>query len=548
MKICSLLLLPFLLLHSNSIAAEEELTIERSVTVKYPTHEGAFYELQSSTNLNEWASIQESRGTGGLVGLTIPSTNHTVLRVLKEEYPGLAGLEITAGGSAMTPAFRPDRYLYSFKRGTNSTAEVTLTFETNVVEATIQGSAVVSGESAEVTLNDFADVVITLRKESGLVTDYILRPVPEKFPTITITNFAAADRDSVVLLGARFVNNAFGSWVMVMDNDGVPLWWREIDLGLNFRKHENGLFSYVQYAGTIDGQMHSKNIVMDAALQNVMEIRPPGDFINDLHDFKFTKRGTYYTMSYQWRTNELQLPGGGTTNVYVKDNFVHEVRTSDGAVLFEWGTWGNLSYLDSKYNNPADYAHLNWVAEDFDENVLISTRGLGQVVKVRKADGQIVWRLGRDGDFEFVNDPLNGFGGQHAAHRLLNGNILIFDNRNFISTNAVLASEGPSRAVEYRLDEQEKTATLVWSYSRPGFHSTSEGAVDRLENGNTFISWGKSTPVFATEVTAAGEVVQDIRVLDHLGRDMLGYHSYKVKKGQVPVITGVPVGGPRQRM
>ena len=111
MKIRSLLLLPFLLLHANSIAAEEELTIERSVTVKYPTHEGAFYELQSSTNLNEWASIQESRGTGGLVGLTIPSTNHTFLRVLKEEYPGLAGLEITGGGSAMTPAFRPDRYL-----------------------------------------------------------------------------------------------------------------------------------------------------------------------------------------------------------------------------------------------------------------------------------------------------------------------------------------------------------------------------------------------------------------------------------------------------
>lgn len=529
----------------GAAAAEIQVTIEPSVTVRFPTGENDTYEVQSSRNLEDWSSLKEIYGTGTNAELTLVTTNRAFVRVKAEEYPVLGGVEINPGGVTLTPDFRPDRFLYSFHRGTNDQAEVRLQFGTNVLEASVQGRAATANESLSVELAGYSDVIVTLKGANGLVTDYVFRPVPQNFPIINVTNHVAPDRDSVILLGARFANNAFGSWVMVLDNEGVPLWWREIDLGLNFRMHPNGLFSYVQYAGTINGQMHSKNIVLDAALQPIMEIRPPGEFINDLHDFKFTTRGTYYTMSYQWRTNELQLPSGGITNVYVKDNFVHEVRTSDGEVLFEWGTWGNLSYLDTKYITPSDYAHLNWVAEDFDQDVLISSRGLGQVVKVHKASGSIVWRLGRDGDFQFVNDPRNGFGGQHSAHRLPNGNVLIFDNRNFISTNAVVPSEGPSRVVEYRLVETNMTAELVWAYQRQGFHSTSEGAADRLENGNTFISWGKSTPLFATEVNAAGEVQQDIRIVDQTGRDMLGYHSYKVKKEAVPVVKAASSGGRR---
>ena len=87
-------------------------------------------------------------------------------------------------------------------------------------------------------------------------------------------------------------------------------------------------------------------------------------------------------------------------------------------------------------------------------------------------------------EFTFIDDPLHGFNKQHDVRRIENGNITLFDNGT--QHEPML-----SRAVEYEIDELNKTATLIWAYNHPdNIVAVSMGSVQRLPNQNTLINWG----------------------------------------------------------
>ena len=88
----------------------------------------------------------------------------------------------------------------------------------------------------------------------------------------------------------------------------------------------------------------------------------------------------------------------------------------------------------------------------------------------------------------FINDTI-GFSHQHAVRRLPNGNITLFDNGNLHWDKIC------SRGLEYKLDETNKTAELVWSFvNDTAIYSKIMGYVQRLPNGNTIMGWGSGTP------------------------------------------------------
>jgi outer membrane protein assembly factor BamB len=149
--------------------------------------------------------------------------------------------------------------------------------------------------------------------------------------------------------------------------------------------------------------------------------------------------------------------------------------------------------------------HGNAIDLDTDGNLLVSFRNSDEIAKVDAHSGNVVWRLGgRNNMFQFVNDPFNGFSHQHGIRRLANGNIILFDNGN-------LHLPQVSRAVEYRLDEQARTATRVWEYRGDStLYSNALGFAQRLENGNTLICFGIAQHII--EVNAQGEKEWELRI------------------------------------
>ena len=202
-------------------------------------------------------------------------------------------------------------------------------------------------------------------------------------------------------------------------------------------------------------------------------------------------------------------------------NWIKEVRTS---FLTNLGVSGEEPLCIKIGATPrcmqmhwVDFLHANSLAWDRDGGIVVSGRYINTVFKIDYPTGKVMWRLGgykaKRSDFTIVNDPLGGFSYQHSVRMLPNGNMLLFDNGNN-------RPDQHTRAAEYKLDWEKKTATLVWSYPAEAEYPFRDccGLVQRLKNGNTLIGWGgledndkaANIPV-ATEVTPDGKVVFELR-------------------------------------
>jgi hypothetical protein len=217
--------------------------------------------------------------------------------------------------------------------------------------------------------------------------------------------------------------------------------------------------------------------------------------------------------TYTHRTTDLRSIGGAV-DAPLAGHQVVRLRP-DGSTEFTWDAWDHLT-LDEWIEPPKpgpvdpqqpDFDHPNSIDFDADGNYIVSFRNLGQVMKIDAQTGAIGWRLGGlKNQFTFLNDPLNGFSAQHSARLLPNGHLLIYDN-------GTRHQPSGSRAVEYALDFNAMTATLVWQFRHsPIIYTPFVGLVQRLSNGNTVIGYGMAGHV--TEATPGQGVAweADIKV------------------------------------
>lgn len=153
-----------------------------------------------------------------------------------------------------------------------------------------------------------------------------------------------------------------------------------------------------------------------------------------------------------------------------------------------------------------DWHHLNNVMPFPNEDAyLLSSRNQSMLFKIDRASGDIIWKMGKRGDFVMLSN--DWFGHQHAAEIMPNGHILMFDNG--------LDSRGWSRALELAYNENNMTVEIVHQYRHsPDLFSGVWGDADRLANGNTltvFGLWSKTKHSHITESTASGETVWDLK-------------------------------------
>ena len=104
---------------------------------------------------------------------------------------------------------------------------------------------------------------------------------------------------------------------------------------------------------------------------------------------------------------------------------------------------------------------------------------------------------------QVLNDAHNGTAFQHDARLLPNGHLTLFDNESGVAGAS-------SRAVEYALDTNANTATLVWQYelSRQ-VTAFGLGSVRRQADGSTVIGWGPLQPLL-TDLGPFGNLTLEV--------------------------------------
>lgn len=168
---------------------------------------------------------------------------------------------------------------------------------------------------------------------------------------------------------------------------------------------------------------------------------------------------------------------------------VLEVDRESGKELWRWA-------LCKHYQPPEivpDWSHANTIEGFPNENAfLLSSRVQHALFKVDRDTGDIVWKLGLDGDFSHKSE--DAFWGQHSPEILESGNILLFDN-------GYKGRREYSRVIEIEYDETQMSYSVVWEYEPdPRRFNSIWGDADRLENGNTLATFGVQSKTETSDI------------------------------------------------
>ena len=134
-----------------------------------------------------------------------------------------------------------------------------------------------------------------------------------------------------------------------------------------------------------------------------------------------------------------------------------------------------------------DWTHVNTVTMDKSKGVVyVNSRNLSSFFKIDIESGDILWRLGRDGDFTFTGDIDDPCIGQAHDPEIKGNRVLFYDNGT--------PERGYSRVIEYTLDEHAMTAEVSFVFDGRelgmGWWSEFFGDADRLPNGNILVTVG----------------------------------------------------------
>ncbi|MBA2423506.1 MAG: aryl-sulfate sulfotransferase [Chitinophagales bacterium] len=372
---------------------------------------------------------------------------------------------------------------------------------------------------------------------------------PTEPPTESTRDLCSVIPNVITTTGNEFKGNPFyynfhgneaGCFAKtILTNNGDSV-FAEFDnnRGISFTINKNGYLTYYSY-------LDSGFEMMDTMYNVVKNLYMGNGYNADEHELLIFPNGHRFMFSYDVQPNINLESVGGLDSVAVIGCVIQELDSND-LVIFEWSSWDHFLYTDAvfwiesllPFSTIFDWVHANSLELDYDSNLLLSSRHLSEITKINLSTGEIMWRLGGDNnEFLFVNDTFINlpFSGQHDFRRVADGHYTLYNNGNNIQPTK-------SSAKEYLLDQDNKIATLVWSYSHPPINgqnvfAAAMGNVQRLPNGNTFINWGlipngySAVPRF-TEVDSMKNIVWEFNFVDT--SYYICYRGYKFDWNRCP--------------
>ena len=354
--------------------------------------------------------------------------------------------------------------------------------------------------------------------------------VDTSMPVMAVNTDLGATPGRVFMTNFGFGPIANGEYLLILDEHGNVLKRKLLSpsYGLGFALQPNGMFTYFDYSADKYYGLDTNLNIIDSFM-----IAPNSSDLADGHELLLLPDSGYMliavSITYQDMSEQVT---GGETNAEIEGGIIEEFD-KDRNEIFEWRGIDHFSILDAIHEDLTapliDFEHANAIDLDSMGEIFLSSRHLSEITKIDRETGNIIWHLGGlHNQFTFVGDT-EELSYQHDVRLLPGGHMTIFDNGNFHTPQV-------SRAVEFAIDEQAMTATLVWQFHHdPEVYGMAMGDVERLPNGNTLIGWG-STDETMTEVTPNNSVVFDLSMAG-------GNFSYRALKYPISLSASVAVSG-----
>ncbi len=348
----------------------------------------------------------------------------------------------------------------------------------------------------------------------AVVPAFVSRP-DLRIPSLEVLTSAGKVAPGLMLLAPYNAPNTQAG-ALIVDNDGTPVWEQPLAnrVTADFRVQSfRGRPALTWWEGVITlGHGVGRYVVADTAYNPIARVDAGNGRHGDLHEFLITTRGTALLTSYAILERDLRSVGGPARGT-IQDAMFQEVDIASGRVLLEWRSLDHIPIADSYWTvgSDWDYVHLNSIAVDSDENLLVSARNTHTIYKLDRRTGAVIWRMGgKRSDFAIASGA--EFAWQHDARRQTDGAISLFDN----------GSGGASRALLLEVDEVGRRVGLKRSFTRPSpTFADSQGNVQVLPNGNVFVGWGAKP--YVSEFAPSGELLFDAQI----GSPAISYRAYR---------------------
>ncbi len=289
---------------------------------------------------------------------------------------------------------------------------------------------------------------------------------------------------------------------VLLDEQAQPIWYHQLGDGVGSGDVEVSLVApeppalpRVLIGGGVAAYAHPAEVDMAGRVVWQGPQQPEGLYAEGSmhHSFRKTEDGTYLALRYAFEGLQLY-------------DRIEELG-GDGEAVWSWRSIDHTADLGEEYPHGN-----NAMLGDGGAAIYYSSRYTSSLYKLDRTSGEVLWRLGEDGDFAFEGDhDTPWFLQAHARQLLPGGRVLLYDN------GAVEDREW-SRVIEYAVDEDAMTAAVVWEY--PGDLADDEwftfawGDADRLDNGNTLVCAGtlvgRQSQSRLFEVTADGTKVWQV--------------------------------------
>lgn len=345
----------------------------------------------------------------------------------------------------------------------------------------------------------WADTEYRWEAQSGgdtIIGRFRTPPLPADLGALTFRSTGSSSAPLVLLEPSR--PGGFSGPVAV-DGAGRVVW---------FHRTKGDIHGFVRRA--------SGSFVLLDVQEGLVEITPAGDTLSTLstsearhihHDVTETRDGSLLFLAREWE----RVAGDS-----IRGEAIWLWDPESGATERLWSAFDHLDYESdrSEKSRARNWLHANSLSEGPRGNLVVSFSFLDQVVSIPRGMGRgdFEWRLGGPNATHLPEAV--GFSGQHTASEVAPGRVLLFDN----GFDEGGAARGPSRAVEYRLDNP--SSPVVWEFVPPNGNRARvvSGAV-RLTSGNTLVTFGAPEglrgsigPTEVYEVTPAGEITWHLAV------------------------------------
>jgi hypothetical protein len=259
------------------------------------------------------------------------------------------------------------------------------------------------------------------------------------------------------------------------------------------RYHGQQVLTYWQ-GYTNSGYGAGEDVILNHHYQTIATVNAGNGYQADLHEFQILPNGEALITAYAKVPNvDLRSVGGPKSGILL-DSIIQEINIATGHVDWEWHAYGHVRLWETYAGkpqanlnaNPYDFFHINSIQMLPNGNLLVAARHTWTVYEINMKNGKIPYNFGgKNSTFRFGGGA--NYEWEHDATIQRDGTMTVFDD-----ADGYYKSESQSRALRLSINYGAHTVSLVRSYtSTPPLLSQSQGSMQLLPDGYTFVGWGE---------------------------------------------------------